>query len=51
MSATVNALNVGCSAAEALKLLQAFQTGGLTLCEWQPGEPLIEPAQPLQQSG
>jgi alkyl hydroperoxide reductase subunit AhpC len=44
MSATVNALNVGRSAAETLRLLKAFQASGLTPCEWRPGEPLIEPA-------
>jgi alkyl hydroperoxide reductase subunit AhpC len=42
-SASVNALNVGRSAHETLRLLQAFQAGGLTACEWQPGEPLLRP--------
>lgn len=44
MSATVNALKVGRSAAKTLRLLQAFQAGGLTPWEGPPGEPLIEPA-------
>jgi len=42
-SASVNALNVGRSANETLRLIQAFQAGGLTSCEWQPGEPLLRP--------
>jgi alkyl hydroperoxide reductase subunit AhpC len=43
-SVTVNALNVGRSATETLRVLQAFQAGGLAPCEWQPGEPLIQVA-------
>jgi alkyl hydroperoxide reductase subunit AhpC len=42
MSASVNGLDVGRSAAETLRLLQAFQTGGLTACEWQPGQALLQ---------
>lgn len=34
----VNDLNVGRSAEETLRTLQAFQTGDLTPCDWRPGE-------------
>jgi Peroxiredoxin len=37
-----NALDVGHSASETLRLLRAFQSGGLTACEWKPGEPLLQ---------
>jgi alkyl hydroperoxide reductase subunit AhpC len=40
-SVTANALEVGRSAAETLRLVQAFQAGGLTACEWQPGDRLL----------
>jgi peroxiredoxin (alkyl hydroperoxide reductase subunit C) len=40
-SVTANALDVGRSAAETLRLVQAFQAGGLTACEWQPGDRLL----------
>ncbi len=43
-SVTANALEVGRSATETLRLLQAFQAGGLTACEWQPGDGLLVPA-------
>jgi peroxiredoxin 2/4 len=43
-SVTANALDVGRSAAETLRLVQAFQVGGLTACEWQPGDRLLVPA-------
>lgn len=43
-SASVNALNVGRSAKETLRVLDALQAGGLTSCEWQPGEPLVAAA-------
>jgi peroxiredoxin 2/4 len=36
-SAVVNDLPVGRSVHETLRTLQAFQTGGLTGCEWKPG--------------
>lgn len=34
----VNDLPVGRSVDETLRMVQALQTGGLTACEWQPGE-------------
>ncbi|MCA1851280.1 MAG: hypothetical protein LC647_02475 [Beggiatoa sp.] len=40
-SVTANALEVGRSAAETLRLVQAFQAGGLTACEWRPGDGLL----------
>ena len=40
-SASVNALNVGRSAAETLRLVAAFQSGELTACEWRPGQKFI----------
>ncbi len=36
-------LEVGRSAAETLRLLTAFQAGGLTACEWHPGDGLLVP--------
>lgn len=35
---TVNALNVGRSVDETLRVLQALQTGGLCPVEWKPGQ-------------
>ena len=37
-SAVVNDLSVGRSVDETLRTLQAFQTGGLTACDWKPGQ-------------
>jgi len=37
-SAVVNDLSVGRSVEETLRTLQAFQTGGLTACDWKPGQ-------------
>ena len=41
-SAMVNDLPVGRSVEETLRTLQAFQTGGLTGCEWKPGRETIK---------
>lgn len=38
---SINNLNVGRSADEVLRLVQAFKAGGLRQCNWQPGEPGI----------
>lgn len=38
VSSTVNELSVGRSVDETLRTLGAFQTGGLTPCEWKPGQ-------------
>ncbi len=35
---SINALNVGRNVDEILRLLDAFQTGGLTPCNWEPGQ-------------
>ncbi len=35
---SVNGLNVGRNVSEVLRLLEAFQTGELTPCDWEPGE-------------
>jgi len=35
---SVNGLNVGRNVEEVIRLLDAFQTGELTPCDWQPGE-------------
>lgn len=35
---SVNGLNVGRNVAETLRLLDAFQNGGLVPCDWVPGE-------------
>lgn len=43
-SVSVNALNVGRSARETLRLLQALQSGQLTACDWQPGQPFVKAA-------
>jgi alkyl hydroperoxide reductase subunit AhpC len=40
----VNALNVGRSPRETLRLVSAFQTGELTGCEWQPGQQFVQTA-------
>ena len=42
-SVTANSLDVGRSAAETLRLVQAFRAGGLTACEWHPGDGLLVP--------
>ena len=41
-SAVINDLPVGRSVDETLRTLQAFQTGGLTGCEWKPGQPTLK---------
>ena len=41
-SAVVNDLPVGRSVEETLRTLQALQTGGLTGCEWRPGQQTIK---------
>jgi alkyl hydroperoxide reductase subunit AhpC len=38
VSSTVNELSVGRSVDETLRTLNAFQAGGLTPCEWKPGQ-------------
>ena len=38
---SINALNTGRNANEVLRTLQALKTGGLTGCEWQPGEDFV----------
>lgn len=43
-SATINSSNVGRSTEETLRLLQALQAGGLTPCDWKPGESLLNAA-------
>lgn len=43
-SVSINSSNVGRSADETLRLLQALQQGGLTACGWQPGQPLLKVA-------
>ncbi|MDB5840297.1 MAG: Alkyl hydroperoxide reductase subunit C-like protein [Herminiimonas sp.] len=43
-SDTVNSSNVGRSTDETLRMLQALQAGGLTACEWQPGQNLLSTA-------
>jgi peroxiredoxin (alkyl hydroperoxide reductase subunit C) len=35
---SVNALSVGRNVKETLRLLDAFQNGGLTPCNWEPGQ-------------
>lgn len=35
---SINALGVGRNVKETLRLLDAFQTGGLTPCNWEPGQ-------------
>ena len=41
-SAVINDLSVGRSVEETIRTLQALQTGGLTPCEWKPGEQTIK---------
>ena len=36
-----NALNTGRNANEILRTLQALKAGGLTGCEWTPGEDFV----------
>ena len=43
-SAAANALNVGRSPQETLRLVSAFQTGELTGCEWKPGDEFVKAA-------
>lgn len=38
VSSTVNELGVGRSVDETLRTLSAFQAGGLTPCDWKPGQ-------------
>jgi peroxiredoxin (alkyl hydroperoxide reductase subunit C) len=42
-SITINTSNVGRSTDETLRTLQALQAGGLTPCDWQPGQSLLQP--------
>lgn len=44
MSIAVNDLNVGRSAQETLRLPHTLQSGELTACEWQPGQPFVAAA-------
>ena len=41
-SVTINSSNVGRSTEETLRLLQALQAGGLTPCDWHPGQSLLK---------
>src|SRR3989338_203020 len=41
-SSVINDLPVGRSIEETLRALQALQTGGLTGCEWRPGQQTIK---------
>ncbi len=38
---SVNALDTGRNAHEVLRTLQALKAGGLTGCEWNPGEDFV----------
>jgi len=38
---SANALDTGRNASEVLRTLQAIKAGGLTGCEWQPGEEFV----------
>jgi len=40
--ATINDTSVGRSVEETLRILQAFQTGKLTGCDWKPGDKTID---------
>ena len=40
---SVNDLEVGRSVPEVMRLVQAFQTGGLCACDWQPGDSNLKP--------
>ncbi|MFT5207972.1 MAG: peroxiredoxin (alkyl hydroperoxide reductase subunit C) [Candidatus Omnitrophota bacterium] len=42
MSSVVNDLSVGRSVDETFRTLKAFQTGGLTPCEWKPGQETLK---------
>ena len=42
VSSVVNELSVGRSVDETLRTLKAFQTGGLTPCEWKPGQETLK---------
>jgi len=35
---SANALNVGINVPEVIRVLDALQTGGLTPCNWEPGQ-------------
>ena len=39
--ASINALDTGRNAHEVLRTLQALKAGGLTGCEWNPGEDFV----------
>ena len=39
--ASINALETGRNAHEVLRTLQALKAGGLTGCEWNPGEDFV----------
>jgi peroxiredoxin (alkyl hydroperoxide reductase subunit C) len=39
--ASANDLGVGRSPEEVLRVLDALQTGGLTPCNWRPGQPTL----------
>ena len=39
--ASINALDTGRNANEVLRTLQALKAGGLTGCEWNPGEEFV----------
>lgn len=43
-SVTATASQVGRSAHETLRQVQALQAGGLAPCDWQPGQPLLQAA-------
>ena len=38
---SINALNTGRNANEVLRTLQALKAGGLTGCEWTPGDDFV----------
>jgi peroxiredoxin (alkyl hydroperoxide reductase subunit C) len=38
---SVNGLNVGRNVKEVIRLLDAFQSGELTPCNWEPGDPTL----------
>ena len=40
-SASVNALDTGRNADEILRTVQALKAGGLTGCDWTPGEDFV----------
>lgn len=43
-SVTINSSNVGRSTEETLRVVQALQAGGLTPCDWKPGQSLLQGA-------